>query len=216
MFLELSEVFVCPLCRPAQGLVVIVEEIEDRRLLEGALGCPECEVRFPVRRGVIRFDRPAAEDRAGEAAAAPEAASAGGEDVDPGTEVAALLGVREAKGYLLLGPGLHGVAARVAGLAEKCEVLALLPDGSGAAVEPGVSPARGVDPGSLPLLSGRMAGAALLAPGPEAAREAARVVAAGGRLAVLRPGPGLEEALSGCGMDVVAAEERALVAVRRG
>lgn len=83
MLLELSEVFVCPRCRPAQGLVVLVDRLDGRRVVEGRLGCPGCDLRVPVERGTIRFDR----SRGPDGAAAPEDAPAapdGAAGVGPG------------------------------------------------------------------------------------------------------------------------------------
>ncbi len=246
MFLELSEIFVCPSCRPAQGLVVLVEAIEERRVREGHLGCPECELRVPIRDGVLRFDRARPSGGArdpdgghGGDAAGSAAALLSGVDAEEGaTRLAALLGADGAEGCLLLGPGLGWLAAPLARLAGDAEVLALAtrgrtPGAAGKAVDDGrggtddgrrgadvdppesrVSRAGGVDPGDLPIVTGRLAGVALLRPTAEAVREAVRVLEEGGRLVLVEPSPGTREALDGAPVGVVAAEEAAVVAVR--
>lgn len=155
MLLDLSEVFVCPRCRPDQGLVVLVDEIRDRRVVRGHLGCPECDARFPVEDGVLRFG---AADGAPEAApgARPDAAGGRGDAgagageapeegaVPPGADdpappalfrgasrreaalrLGALLGLPEAGGPFLLGSGLGAVAVPLADMSEDEEVLAL-------------------------------------------------------------------------------------------
>lgn len=239
MFLELSEVLVCPRCRPAQGLVVLADELEDRRLVEGHLGCPECERRFPVRHGVVRFDEPTGDE--GEEAAGGDSRSTGGgpageapgrrgghprppegsegwpegaDDETMATRVAALLGVTGGEGYLLLGPRLSDLAGAVSRRTGGAEVLALARGAGPAGPEEGVSPFRGVAPAALPVVSGRLRGVALLAPGREEIREGGRLLAAGGRLAVFRPSSSAEEAVREEDLEVLAADERALVAGR--
>lgn len=246
MFLELSEIFVCPSCRPAQGLVVLVDAIEERRVRQGHLGCPECERRVPIRDGVLRFDRarPSGRERDpdgghGEGKAGSGAALLSGVNPEEGaTRLAALLGADGAEGCLLLGPGLGRLAAPLARLAGDAEVLALAPRGRtfGAAGEAAddrrggtddgrrrtdidptvsrVSRAGGVDPGDLPIVTGRLAGVALLRPTAEAVREAVRVLEEGGRVVLLEPSPVARGALDGAPVGVAAAEEAAVVAVR--
>lgn len=231
MLLELSEVFVCPRCRPAQGTVVMVDRADGRRVLEGRLGCPACDLRVPIRDGVLRFDRagPPGEDGEGEAATGsvdgdrPAAETPGDRrlpemlrEAEPGeaaVRLAALLGADAAEGYLLLGPGLAGLAAGVAARAPDAEVLALAGE-PGDGPEAGVARAVGIDPAALPVVTGRMAGAALAAPRAEELEESVRVLAEEARLAVLAPGPSCREALEALPVRVAAAEGRAVVAVR--
>lgn len=160
MDLELSEVFVCPACRPVQGLVVLVDRMDARRVVSGSLGCPACGRRVPVRRGVVRFDerehardRDARDEESAERGARRGADRTGGAERasggrtgsgdegiarlrdrlggDPGTVTAALLGGEEREGRVLLGPGLAALASRVAELAETVEVVVLEGPGPG-------------------------------------------------------------------------------------
>lgn len=230
MLLELSEVFVCPRCRPAQGMVVMVERLDGRRVLEGRLGCPGCDLRVPIRRGTIRFDRtapPPGAEEAGDPAAAGDddgALGAGGErrlpellrEAEPeeaAVRLAALVGADRAEGYLLLGSGLAPLAAGLAARAPDAEVLALA-EGTERAPSEGVARAVGIDPSALPVITGRMAGAALAAPRVPELREAARVLREEARLAILAPGPGCREALEELPVRVAVDEDRAVVAVR--
>lgn len=242
MDLELSEVFVCTACRPAQGLVVLVDEMDARRVVRGSLGCPECGRRVPIRRGVVRFDEleEAEEGSAdGEAARTPSArADASGDEArapagqddpggsslservggDPGTVTAALLGVADLDGPFLLGPGLDPFAGRVADLSGGAEVLVLAEEAGSGEVAEGRRSTRvvGVDPGDLPLLSRRMGGVALLGPDPTELEEAARVLRSGGRLAVLLPRQDPSPLLEDRGLETVASDRRAWAGARPG
>jgi len=231
VLLELSEVFVCPTCRPAQGMVVVVDRLDGRRVIEGRLGCPGCDLRVPVRRAAVRFDL-AAGDGGGSgrdrASGAPDAHDTPGRAADDGrlpellreagpeeaaVRLAALLGADESEGYLLLGPGLGALAAGVAARAPDAEVLALA-GGGAAGLEEGVARAVGVDAEEMPLFTGRMAGCALAAPSPAGLREGTRVIREGARLVVLAPGPGCREAMGELPLRTTAADERVVVAVR--
>lgn len=235
MDLELSEVFVCPDCRPARGLVVLVEEMDERKVLAGSLGCPECDLRVPVRDGVVRFDErggsgaaDAAEATAGRAGAhGVDGAGASGDRIaavaslrdrlgeDPGTVVAALLGVEDLEGPCLLGPPLGGLASGLAELAGDFEIVALdATAGKGRTGAAGVTVVRGVDPGSLPLLSRKFGGVVLLAPDAAAVGEGARVLRPGGRLVVLVPRDEPALHLPDGELEVLASDARAWVAGR--
>lgn len=257
MFLELTELLVCPACRPAQGLVALVERMEGRRVVEGFLGCAGCEARYPIRSGEVHFGGGAVpEGAAGQAEAVrsgrePPAVEDSGADRPGGAGrgraspeerallLAALLGLQEGGGgVVLLGRGLARAAAALARLAAGMEVLALADaarepaDGSLGAGASGsdrgagrTTTLVGVPPDALPLFSGRLRGVALVggrADDPAAdgltegeLGEGVRVLATGGRLAVLRPGAWVARRAAELGMEVLAAEERALVAVRR-
>lgn len=222
MLLELSEVFVCPACRPAQGMVLMVDRMEGRRVVEGRLGCPGCDLRVPVRRGTIRFDLAAGEEEPAPGSGAPAETGDGRESPEllreagpeeAAVRLAALLGADRAEGYLLLGPGLSPLAAGVAARAPDAEVLTLA-EAPAEGAEEGVAPAVGVDAEELPLFTGRMAGCALVAPSRRGLREGARVIREGARLAVLAPGPGTREALAELPVRTRAGDDRAVVAVR--
>lgn len=242
MDLELSEVFVCPRCRPAQGMVVLVDEMEGRRVLSGSLGCPECGRRVPVRSGVVRFDeRTRAEGGGAEGEGAPDSpagADSPNRDVgsrsdseaeaktrlgerlggDPGTVAAALLGVADLEGPFLLGHGMAPFASRVAELAEGAEVLVLEGEVPSAEADGGrrSTRIRGIAPDDLPLFPRRMGGVALLAPGRAALEEGGRVVRSGGRLVVLAPREDPSAHLADGAFETVATDRRAWVGVRSG
>lgn len=247
MFLELSEILVCPRCRPEQGLIVMVDELDDRRVVAGDLGCPRCEARYPVRRGLVLFRGPAgdapgtadgAEGR-GDAGGGEDASGAGrasrerppleaaglfrgADTAESATRLAALLGLPGSEGPVLLGEGLAALAAGLARRAEGVEVLAL-DRGTGGREEGGPEEAGpgavtrivGASAVDLPFFGGRLAGAAVLAPPPREVRETARVLGEDGRLVLVEPDAEAREAAASEGLEVVADDRRALVAVRR-
>lgn len=224
MHLELSELLACPDCGPRHGVVVSVDRMEDRRVLEGFLSCPTCEARFPIHGGVIDFgprgDRTSDREGGGRSSGSGPAPLPSAPGPDDGLRVAALLDLTEGGGFVLLGRGLSGVAAGVARMATGVELVTLADAPEPAATpEPAaagrISPARGVSEASLPLRDLRLRGAVLLGGHAEELAEATRAVRPGGRVVVLRPSAGMAEAAAGLPLDVVAAEESAIVAVRR-
>ena len=212
MHLDLSELLACPSCGPRHGVVVSVDRIERRRVLEGFLSCPTCESRFPIRGGVIEFGKesgPEREPAAGEAGAGDEPGS------DDALRLAALLDLREGGGFVLLGGGLYGAAAGTAELAPGVQLLALVGVREAVVCAPRVSSAAGVSEVCLPLRDLRLRGAALRGGGAVALAEAIRTVRPGGRVVVLRPTPETLEATADLPLEVVVAEEAAIVALRR-
>lgn len=211
MYIELSEVLVCPDCGPDANLVLMVDRREGRRVLSGTLACSRCDARYSVRRGVIRF---------GEPGESPEPGQPGRGDL--ATEVAALLELHRRAGVVVLGPGLAPVARRVAALAERADVL-LVTSGDGpsegaAAPEEGhateLTVAAGVPHGDLPVRERRVSGVALLDPSAASVREAVSILGPGGRLVGLRPSARARAAVEESALEVVASEERAVVAER--
>lgn len=227
MFLELSEAFVCPRCRPGQGLIVLVDRIDGRRVIGGRLGCPECDLRVPVVDEVVRFDELRAADAAGPpadatdegAVAAGDAGATTPDDLpdllagvgaeEAATRLAALLGADDTSGYLLLGRGLARFAPGVARRAPEAEVLALADEPPASA--PGVTWVVGAGTAALPLFTARLAASALAASALDEASEAVRVVRVGGLVVLLAPDPDVEEALEGWPVSEVAREADVVV-----
>ncbi len=216
VLLELVEVLACPRCGPPQGLIVLVDRLAERRVVEGRLDCPNCESRFPIDAGVVSFGMSESEDRVETRA---PAANSGHAEPSRAVLLAALLGLHEATGYVLLGPGLEELAEDLADLAARIEFL-LLSAAQSASLKGGESFSRvsivcGTQPGRLPLLNNRLAGAGLASASPELCLAAYATIRTGANLAVLDPLPGTEALLDGAGAQVLAAESRA-IAVRRG
>jgi hypothetical protein len=77
-----------------------------------------------------------------------------------------------------------------------------------------VTPLLGVPAGSIPLLSGKAVGVAVEGGDPDILAEAARVLVPGGRIAVVRPGSGAATVLESRPFELLAADQRAMVARR--
>jgi len=234
VFIEATEAIVCPACGPPQSLIAVVDRLDGRRILEGYLGCPSCENRYPVRRGHLLLGDPGERSwrrpDSDEAAPAPDSDDAAPDRV---LQLAALLGLQEsAAGYLLLDEGLEGLGEALARRAEATEWIVLVPPGgpgpgdsldpidSGPSTDPADSSPRvtrvhGAALDRLPVQSGRLRGVALWRGSPARLAEAARALAIGGRLVVLEPTRRVREEAARGHLDILVSEERALVAVRR-
>lgn len=220
MQIELSEVLTCPDCRSPQGLIVLVDELDDEgRVRQGNLGCSRCQRRYPIRDGVVDL---LAGVGGGEEGAAPGDGGGRPSPEELAVEVGGLLGLRSASGPVVLGHGLASAAGRLAGVAEGVSVLALAGE-SGAASGAGPGE-RSVAPftlvlapvGRLPLLHGKVAGVALWRSGAGALEDARRALSPGGRVALLRPDGEVRRELESSGLEILASEERAAVARRSG
>ena len=197
MFLELAEVLDCPDCGASAGLVAFVEQAESRRVVEGRLGCPLCEIEVPIRHGTMRFDLSDAACRAapGDGIGRPSGETA----PDAALRLAALLGVSDRAGMVvLLGPRLAAQAAAIARLGDRLEVIVWLPDPGDrsppatVAVEDlaaGVDPLLGAAPHRWPVRSGALHGIALAAPMALQLSEITRCARPGARLVVETPTP---------------------------
>jgi uncharacterized protein YbaR (Trm112 family) len=227
MRIELTEVLSCPRCPSTAGLIALIERADGSRVVEGALGCPFCEARYPVRAGEADLTS-GGEPQDDAAAGARQTAEAWHEGASPAERalaLAALLGLQQdTGGYVLLDEALCPLAERVAQLAPRRKIIALVPSRP-AQAEPesaypsgieGASASRvRVDLGAtLPVLHGRLSGIALLGPDTERLRDATLALGARGRLVVLEPDAGVPVSTQGTGLRVLASDERALVAVR--
>ena len=52
MELSLTDLVTCPRCGPTYGLILIPDEVRERRVVSGLLGCPNCRERYGVEAGV--------------------------------------------------------------------------------------------------------------------------------------------------------------------
>lgn len=206
MHISLTDVVTCPRCGSEHGLILRADRIEERRVLEGALGCPNCRGQYPIRGGYVELRlSPAQAERGATEAVGVEAAM----------RLAALLGVTTGHGFVLVvGPGA-AAASGIAALVEGLEVVAV---GSAVAEweeERGVDRV-GVETGRLPFRSRSMRGVALT--GPEAGAwlaEAARVVGARGRV-VVDGAEGIDdEVFTAVGLAVQARDRGTVVATPR-
>lgn len=205
MHLLLTDVLTCARCGPDFGLVLMADELADRRVLAGRLGCPNCRELYPVRDGFADL-RPAPRHRT-EAEADP-----GPEDPEAALRLAAMLGVREGPGFMLLAGDVAREAGRLAAMIPEMEIVAVHPGLGERDEEPGVS--RMELGATLPFRSASMRGVALQ--GASAGvwiPEAVRVLGRGGRLVLVDAGSEGPQSAASAGLEVVLATDRAVVAV---
>jgi uncharacterized protein YbaR (Trm112 family) len=193
VYLLLTDVVVCPHCGPEFGLIVLADRIEARRVVEGRLGCPNCREGYPVRAGVADLRPPRAPEPeppapalaadATDAAAASDSLTGDALDTE-GVRLAALLGLADAGGLVLLEGHPAAVAGAVSALVPAAEVVAMT-----AAPEPEAATPEGVSrllaTCPFPFRAAALRGVALRgAPGSERLAEGLRVLAPGSRLVV--------------------------------
>lgn len=211
MHLLLTDRLACPRCGPEFGLILLADRLEDRRVLEGRLGCPNCRDHFPV---VDGFGDLRAPPRTALDEAAGSAVGEGREGAPTREEtvrLAALLGVAEGPGHLaLLGDAVR-FAEALADLLDGVEVVALGPGLRRWLERTGVS--RLVARPGLPFFSGSLRGVALGGEGPMLA-EAVRVTAPTGRVVVLDAAPGTRAELEDAGLAVLLDEGGVVVGTR--
>lgn len=226
MHLALTEILECPVCGSA--LVLLAERQEAGRAIDGALGCPSCDARYPVRAGVADLrprDREAAapngqaRPRPGEAADrppgdAPPGAAAPGTSEDA-IRVAALLGLEGARGVVVLAGSQARLAGFVGALVAGVEVAAVWEEEALPAPVGGPVSAL-LAGGRLPFADRRVAGVALDADGHVPLAEAVRVLAPGRRLLLERAGADAAVRLESLGCVVLARREVVVVAERAG
>lgn len=177
MHILLTDITSCPRCGPGFGLILLVEEITDRRVQHGWLGCPNCRERYRIADGV-------ADLRGGGEPLEPSAAAAPG--THDAARLAALAGVTHGPAYLLVAGPASAHAAALAELLPEVHVIAA----AGEAGSAHTDVTRLLVARALPFYSGRLAGVVLSGAAAAALlEEGARVLAPGGRL-VLEPVPG--------------------------
>jgi uncharacterized protein YbaR (Trm112 family) len=208
MHLLLTDRLTCPRCGPRFGLILLAERMDDRRIVDGTLGCPNCRDLFPVRDGFGDLRAPPRGPLAPGRAGAP-----GPVDPRETERLVALLGVAEGPGTLALvgAPARHaaGLAERVSGV----EVVAIDADLAGWPPAPRVS--RMVARPGLPFFDGTLRGVAVdAALGASWIRDAARAVSRLARLVVVGSSDETAGVVEAAGLAVLAAEAGTVVAAR--
>jgi hypothetical protein len=196
-------------------LILIADRLENRRVIEGSLGCPNCRDRFPVEGGFGDLRPPPRSILDEVPDVAPPASPSA-------LEVAALLGLTDGPGNVALIGDVAGHATALAGLVPGVEFIGIAPGLRGWEEGEGVS--RLNAGASLPFSDGSLRGVGLVAEGsptaagkpsaasrPSMAAELTRVLARDGRIAVWGAVREWEEALKAEGLDVLASEETAVV-----
>jgi hypothetical protein len=209
----LTDILSCPRCGPEFGLILLADRIEQRRVLEGTLGCASCRGKFAVHDGVVDLRVGPAEPGAGEPNADAIDASGRAGDSELALRWAALMGVAEGPGFLLVAGPAARLAAHITALVDGVEVVAAAREPEAAPEQPGVS--RIVVDRKLPFYSGKIRGVALSGSAADSLlEEGVRVLGPNGRL-VLEPAPAdAEQRLAASHARVVAAQGETMVASR--
>ena len=204
MHLLLTDVAVCPRCGPEFGLILLADHVDDRRVIEGRLGCANCREEYPIREGVLDLRYPP-----GEAVSIP----AGGATPDPerALRFAALLGVTGGGEWVLIVGGGAGLASELATLIPEVQVISVGGPGSGGAGESSIS--RVVADAVVPLRPRSLSGVALAGrQDVSAVAEVARLLRAGGRLVVESAPPEAAAEARSAGLEVLLEDGGTLVA----
>ena len=203
MHILLTDVLACPRCGPEFGLILLADRIDARRVVEGRLGCPNCREQYVISDGVAYMDA-GVEDSTADSPVPVEQSEA--------TRIAALLGVTQGPGYVLLAGDAARQASAVADLIADVEVIAVVRSAEGAPQGHGRSlvVSRGI-----PVVPAKMAGVALTGHRiAELLENCARALKPAGRL-LLDPAPDdAAQRLAPLGLRVLAHEGTVLLAVR--
>ncbi|NIP81166.1 MAG: hypothetical protein GWM90_18890, partial [Gemmatimonadetes bacterium] len=132
MDVSLSDLVTCPRCGPTYGLVLLPHDVAERRVSEGVLGCANCRERYPIAGGVADL-RPGGGE-AGQASVEP-----GVGDRESAIRLAALMGLSEVRGVVVVAGPAAIQARELAALLDGVEVVAIDGGDGGSA---GVSPVR--------------------------------------------------------------------------
>lgn len=207
MHIVLTDVLTCPRCGPSFPLILLANRVENRRVLDGVLGCANCRETYPVQDGLgklrVPFDDVAA-------VPVPPPARDGGEEA---VRLAAISGVSDGPALLLLmGPSAR-FAPAIAALLENVEVAVAGGGLDGWSEHAGVS--RIEVGGRLPIHSGRLRAVVLSGVAADVLlEEGMRTVGPVGRLVLEPPPADAEERLARNGFRPLARDDRSLVAGR--
>ena len=209
MYILLTDALTCPRCGPEFGLLVLADRMEERRVVEGRLGCPNCRSAYPIRDA-------AADLRVHPGESSAPRPSDGEEDAEAPVRLAALMGLAGASGLAMVhGPGARHAPA-VSALVPEVEVVAVTDAPDGVERAPGVS-RMAAGEAALPFRSGALRAAALTGGAGDALlREALRTLAPGARL-VVDPAPaGTADRVRALGVEVLLDQEQVVVARAAG
>lgn len=109
MHLDVIPTLRCPREHEESGLVLVADDTRGRHVITGLLGCPVCEAEYPIREGVAYFETPIA--------------STTPRRRDEVIPAAAMLGLTEPGGVIMLGGQWAAVADAISELAEALVVV---------------------------------------------------------------------------------------------
>lgn len=209
MHILLTDVVTCPRCGPEFGLIVLADRIEERQVIAGSLGCPNCREQYRIDGGVadLRWNPDGGEPPS--SAGGPTGAAAAGSERS--YRLAALLGVTGPAGPVVIAsPDVSLVR----------EVQGHLPDAGVVGVSGEAPPevdAGGMgwllSAGALPFRSRSLGGVVLASEDPlPMVAEALRCLGRGARIVIDPAPPGISEQLLQHGGEVLLEQEGVAVA----
>lgn len=202
MHILLTDQLTCPRCGADFGLILLADRMEDRRVIEGRLGCANCREEYPVRGGMADLRFPPGPPL-------PATGLPADSDSEAALRLAALLGLSGGRGMALIaGPGAR-LAKAVAALIDETEVVTVDPNLAALGEQPGVSRFAARD--ELPFASRSMRGVALTG-GDGLLDEAVRVLASGGRIMVEQADSATAHRLREAGLEVLLEQDGVVVA----
>jgi uncharacterized protein YbaR (Trm112 family) len=209
MLIVLTDVLTCPRCGPEFGLVVLADRLEERRVVEGRLGCANCREMYEIGGGLadLRFP-PGAGPLPTESGGAE---ATGAEAEEAALRLAALIGVTSGPGVVLVAGPQARLAGAIVSLVPEIGVVAVGAEVAGQPDYPGTSRLLGGE--RLPLRGRSVRGVALTGAAADALlEEGVRVLLPGGRI-VLDPAPAdAEHRLQRAGFSVLLAQDQVVVA----
>ena len=205
--LFLTDRLACPRCGPDFGLILLADQVENQRVTEGRLGCPNCRDQYPIKAGFgdlrvsprspLEVSKPGAKE----------------DSLDPeeALRFAASLGVTSGPGTILVVGPASRYSKALADLVGGIEVVAL--DGDGLCREESEGVSRMVASTGIPFFSGSFRGVLVSGKSTEGdLKEAVRVLAPSGRVVVLQGYPGADQYLSALGLEIILDDDGVLVA----
>lgn len=202
MHILLTDILACPRCGPQHGLILLADRLEERRVLDGWLGCANCRDHYPLVNGALdlRVDNQKRDE-------VPHVM----EREDGAAWLAALMGLAGATGNVaIVGAGAE-LAPAVAALIPDVEVVAITDTLYVGPEAPQVS-RMAVVGATLPFRGGTLRALALTDGAEASWEDALRVVAPGGRLVVDGAAEGAGDMVRGLGAEVLLEQDRVLVA----
>lgn len=207
MHLLVTDQLSCVRCGPEFGLILAIDEMRGRRVLEGVLACSNCRERYPISEGVGDL-RVAPRDPLS-APASPLPA-----DPDAAARLAALLGVERGPGLLVIAGSSTWHAHPLSQMVDGIEVAVLRAPLRGEIEQEGVSRISVSD--RLPFLTGSVRGAVIEGgSGVALLSEVARVLGTGARLVFLRPPGDAGALIRAHGLQSIVESAEALVSQRK-
>ena len=209
MHILLTDVLTCPRCGPNFGLILLSDELNDRQVVRGHLGCPNCRQSYPIAAGVADLRQQS------EHSVVPRSGSPA-EDSERAYRLAALMGVTMANANLLIVDADGALPPQVGAILPQAHVIGCSADVAAESGGEGFV-SRVLINGLLPFRNGSVRGAAYVGIfSHELAREAARVLMPLARLVVDCAGEEAGEVVRSLGFEVQLEQDKVVVAAAPG